>query len=246
MDQPGNPTIHHVTLQKRQEVAKGTMAFYFDRPTTFTFKAGQFIDLSLPHLSTSDPQDHSRAFTLASAPSEPQLMVATRLRDTAFKRILRDMPLGTTLDLEGPFGQFTMPNNDSRTLVFLAGGIGITPFRSMLVEEARNKFTQPLILLYSNRRPEDGAFLQELQSLQRGNPTYKCIGTITDPNAVDQTWQGETGRIDEVMLKKYVKDMETAIYYVVGPPAMVKGLRTMLESAGIQKTNIRSEEFLGY
>lgn len=129
MEHPGKPTIHHVTLKRRQEVARGTMSFYFDRPSTFTFKAGQFIDLTLPHLSTTEPQGHSRAFTLASAPSEQQLMVTTRLRDTAYKRMLRDMPLGSTFDMEGPFGQFTMQYNDSRTVVFLAGGIGITPFR---------------------------------------------------------------------------------------------------------------------
>jgi ferredoxin-NADP reductase len=245
MEHPSKPTTHHVTLKNRQEVTKGTMALYFDRPTTFTFKAGQFIDLSLPQLSTSDPQGYSRAFTLASAPSEQQLMVATRFRDTAFKRMLRDMPLGMTVDMEGPFGQFTMQNNDSRS-VFLAGGIGITPFRSMLVEAARHKFPQPLILLYSNRRPEEAAFLQELQSLEQDNHSFKCIGTITNPNMDGENWKGETGRMDQVMLKKYVKDMETAFYYVVGPPAMVKGLCKMLETAGIQKTNIRSEEFLGY
>ena len=101
MEHPGKPTIHHVTLKKHQEVARGTMAFYFDRPPTFTFKAGQFIDLSLPNLSTTEPQGHSRAFTLASAPSEQQLMVATRLRDTAFKRMFRVMPLGSTVDMAG-------------------------------------------------------------------------------------------------------------------------------------------------
>jgi ferredoxin-NADP reductase len=115
----------------------------------------------------------------------------------------------------------------------------------MLVEAARNKFSKPLILIYSNRRPEDAAFLQELQSLQQDNHSFKCIGTITNPNVGRKVWQGETGRMDPVMLKKCVKNMETAIYCVVGPPAMVQGLRKILESGGIQKTSIRSEEFLG-
>src|SRR5690606_34061539 len=106
------------------------------------------------------------ALTLASAPSEQQLMVATRLRDTAFKRMLAEMPLGTTIDLEGPFGQFTLPFDDSRTIVLLAGGIGITPFRSMLVEAAHHKLSHHPILLYSNRHQEDAAFLDELQTLQ--------------------------------------------------------------------------------
>ena len=246
MENPNKQSIYHVTLKKRQEVAKGTLAFYFDRPAAFTFKAGQFIDLSLPDLSASDPQGRTRAFTLASAPSELHLMVATRLRDTAFKRRLKEMPLETTIDLEGPFGQFTLPDNDSRTMVFLAGGIGITPYRSMLVEAAHNKLPHRLILMYSNRRPEDAAFLDELQALQQKNRNYTCIGTMTTPNVGAETWKGETGRIDQIMLRKYVNDTETAIFYVVGPPAMVKGLRKMLESAGIPKTSIRSEEFVGY
>jgi ferredoxin-NADP reductase len=240
------PSTYQVTLRKRQEVAKGTMAFYFDRPTAFTFKAGQFIDLSLPDLLDSNPQGHTRAFTLANAPSEQQLMVATRLRDTAFKRMLGEITLGTTIDIEGPFGQFTLPDNNSRTAVFLAGGIGITPFRSMLVEAAHNKRPHRLILMYSNRRPEDAAFLDELQSLQQDNPEYTCIGTMTSPTGGTEAWKGETGRIDQAMLRKYVKDMETASFYVVGPPAMVDGLRKMLESAGIHKSNIRAEEFVGY
>jgi ferredoxin-NADP reductase len=246
MEKLTKPSTYQVTLKNRQEVAKGTMAFYFDRPAAFTFKAGQFIDLPLPDLSDSDPQGHTRAFTLASAPSEQQLMVATRLRDTAFKRMLGEMPLGTTIDIEGPFGQFTLPDNNSRTTVFLAGGIGITPFRSMLVEAAHNKLPHRLILMYSNRHPEDAAFLDELQALQQDNPDYTCIGTMTSPTVGAEAWKGETGRIDQAMLRKYVKDTETAMFYVVGPPAMVKGLRKMLESAGIHKNSIRFEEFVGY
>ncbi len=162
MEKLTKPSLYHVALKKRQDIATGTMAFYFDRPAGFTFKAGQFIDLSLPNLLKSDPEGHTRALTLASAPSEQQLMVATRLRDTAFKRMLTEMPIGTSIDREGPFGQLTLPSEDSRTIVFLAGGIGITPFRSMLVEAAHHKISHRLILIYSNRHPKDAAFLNEL------------------------------------------------------------------------------------
>ncbi|GJL58663.1 MAG: oxidoreductase [Nitrospirales bacterium] len=246
MGKLNTPPIYHVALRKREEIAKETMAFYFDRPADFTFTAGQFIDLSLPNLSTSDPEGHTRALTLASAPSEQQLMVATRIRDTAFKRMLAEMPLETTINIEGPFGQFTLPSEDSRTIVLLAGGIGITPFRSMLVETVHHKLSHHLILIYSNRHPEDAAFLYELATLQKENNHFTCIGTMTSQNGGTETWEGETGRIDHVMLRKYVKKTETALYYVVGPPAMVDGLRKMLESIGIPKTSIRSEEFMGY
>ncbi|WP_447963290.1 ferredoxin--NADP reductase [Nitrospira sp. Ecomares 2.1] len=240
------PSLYHVALKKRQAIATGKMAFYFDRPPGFTFTAGQFIDLSLPNLSKAEPEGHTRALTLASSPSEQHLMVATRLRDTAFKRTLTDMSIGASIDIEGPFGQFILPTDDSRTIVFLAGGIGITPFRSMLVESAHHKLSHRIILIYSNRHPKDAAFLDELQTLQKENEHFTCIGTMTSPNRGTEIWEGETGRIDQVMLKKYVKETEKALYYVVGPPAMVNGLRKMLESAGIPKTDIRSEEFVGY
>jgi ferredoxin-NADP reductase len=240
------PSTHQVTIKKRQEIAKGTIAFYFDRPPGFMFQAGQFIDLTLPNLSDSDPQSRTRAFTLASAPSEQQLMVATRIRDTPFKRLLSEMPLASPVEIEGPFGRFTLPDHDSRTLVFLAGGIGITPFRSMLIEATRHKLPFRFVLMYSNRRPEDVVFLDELQLLQQEHHNITCIGTITNPEGGITTWKGETGRIDETMLKKYVEDTETAMYYVVGPPAMVDGLQKMLESAGIHKNRICAEEFVGY
>ncbi|GJL67905.1 MAG: hypothetical protein NPIRA06_05400 [Nitrospirales bacterium] len=246
MKQLTKPSLNHVALKKGQAIATGTMAFYFDRPPGFTFTAGQFIDLSLPNLSKADPEGHTRAFTLAGSPSEQQLMVATRLRDTAFKRTLTDMPIGASIDFEGPFGQFILPTDDSRTIVFLAGGIRIIPFRSMLVEATHHKLSHRLILLYSNRHPKDAAFLGELQTLKKKNEHFTCIGTMTSPNGGTEIWEGETGRIDQVLFKKYVKETEKALYYVVGPPAMVNGLRKMLESAGIQKTNIRSEEFVGY
>ncbi|HWD37875.1 MAG TPA: FAD-dependent oxidoreductase [Fimbriimonas sp.] len=140
----------------------------------------------------------------------------------------------------------TLPHNASRSIVFLAGGIGITPFRSMLVWAAREKLPHRIILFYSNRRPEDAPFLEELQMLERTNPNYKCIATMTAMEKSHRSWHGETRMINQEMLDKYLKDAVSPIYYVAGPPAMVKGLREMLNIAGVDDDDIRAEEFAGY
>src|SRR5215470_10539742 len=118
-------------LRKREEIAAGTMAFHFDKPLGFEFRAGQFLYLTLIEPPETDSEGNTRTFTIASAPSDPDLMIATRMRDTAFKRVLRSMPLGKPMKIAGPGGSFTLHNNPAKAAVFLAGGIGITPFFSM-------------------------------------------------------------------------------------------------------------------
>ena len=243
---PTEPSTHQVRLLVRREVAESTMAFSFERPAGFSFKAGQFIDLMLLNPPETDPEGNIRAFTIASAPSEDHLMVVTRLRDTAFKRVLSGMPLGTTVSIEGPFGNLTLPDKASRPIVFLAGGIGITPFRSMLVEAANQNFPHRLVLFFSNRCPEDAPFLDELQELQAKNGNYTCVGTMTKPEKSHFPWSGETGHLNHDMLTRHLTGIDSPIYFVVGPPTMVKALRTMLVAAGGPPTDIRTEEFSGY
>ncbi len=237
---------YRVRLIARREVAQRTMALYFERPAGFSFKAGQFIDLTLPDPPETDSEGNTRAFTLAGAPSEEHLMVVTRLRDTAFKRVFNEMPFETVVNIEGPFGNLTLPESSARPLVFLAGGIGITPFRSMLVQAATQDLPHRLVLFYSNRHPEDAPFLHELQDLQRKISNYTFVGTMTQMGKSDGSWTGETGYLDHAMLTRHLQGIESPLYYIVGPPAMVKGIRTMLKNVGVGKADIRTEEFAGY
>ena len=119
-------------LKDRKEVAEGTMAFQFEKPSGWTFKAGQYLDMTLLDPLETDSEGNVRSFSIASGPHEETLVVATRMRDTAFKRVLRTMPLGTAVKIDGPSGDLTLQNNFTRAAVFLAGGIGITPFRSIV------------------------------------------------------------------------------------------------------------------
>jgi ferredoxin-NADP reductase len=196
--------------------------------------------------SETDSEGNVRSFTIASAPHEETLMLATRMRDTAFKRVLRTMPLGTTVKIEGPSGDFILKKDVTRTAIFLAGGIGITPFRSIVHWAAKEKLPDRIVLFYSNRRPEDAPFLAELENLERDNPKYKLIASMTEMEKSHQPWNGETGLIDQGMLGRHLKGAGPCVHYIAGPPDMVKGLHEMLNKAGVDDNDIRAEEFVGY
>ena len=238
-------TSQRIQLNRKNQVADGTLAFYFERPADFRFKAGQFISVNLIEPLETDAEGNTRAFSIASAPFETDLIVATRMRDTAFKRVLKAMPLGAEVSIAGPFGSFTL-RQDSRPAVLLAGGIGITPFRSMLRQAFRDRMARRLFLFYSNRRPEDAAFLEELQELDGKVEEFQFIPTMTDMQKSRRPWGGETGRIDPAMLAKYVGDLNEPMYYAAGPPGLVAAMQTVLQSAHIQEDDVVTEEFPGY
>ena len=233
-------------LKSRQEVAEQTMAFRFEKPDSFTSIPGQCIEMTLLNPPESDAEGNSRVFSIASAPYEDFIMVATRLRDTAFKRVLRGLPPGTEVRVEGPFGDLKLHNDKSRAAVVLTGGIGITPFRSILLNAAKEKLPLPIFLFYANRRPEDATFLDELQGLEKQNTNYRLIACMSEMENSHRSWHSETGVISVQMLAKYLKGVLSPIYYITGPPAMVKAIRAMLTDTGVDDDNIRIEEFAGY
>jgi ferredoxin-NADP reductase len=234
------------TLNERRDVAEGTMVFHLEKPPGFQFKAGQYMNVTLIDPPETDEEGNTRSFSIASAPFESDLVVTTRLRDTAFKRVFRKLSLKSEVRISGPFGSFTLHTDVSRPAVFLVGGIGITPFRSMILQAAKDKLAQKLYLFYSNRRPEDAAFLDELQSAEKQNPNYKFIATMTDIGKSKQPWQGATGYITQEMLTKSIGDLNGPVYYSAGPPSMVAAMRQMLTTGGIGDDDIRTEEFTGY
>lgn len=238
--------IYKTKLKSREEIAAGTMAFQLEKPEGFTFKAGQFADYTLINPVETDAEGNIRGFSLASAPYEDDLMFATRMRDTAFKRVLRAMEIGTEMTLDAPYGSFTLHNNTRIPAVFLTGGIGITPVRSIVLQAAHDNLPHKIFVVDSNRRPEDAAFLDELIEAQKKNPNYTFVGTMTEMENSAQKWDGETGYITKAMLVKYVGDLTLPIYYLAGPAAMVTAMRKTLNEAGVDDDNIRTEEFSGY
>jgi ferredoxin-NADP reductase len=233
-------------LKSHVDVAEQTMAFRFEEPAGFTFTPGQCVELTLLAPPKTDAEGNGRTFSIASAPYEEFLMVATRLRDTAFKQVLRSLPLGTEVKMEGPFGDLKLHQDKSRAAVVLTGGIGITPFRSILLNATKEKLAIPIFLFYGNRRPEDAAFLDELQELEKQNRHYQLIACMSEMEKSQRVWNGEKGGIDAKMLAKYLKGVASPVYYITGPPGMVKAMHTLLKDMGVENESIRIEEFAGY
>jgi ferredoxin-NADP reductase len=235
-----------VRLQRREEVADRTLAFHFDKPAGFSFKPGQAIDLILADPAVAGTDSARHAFSIVSAPHQDELVVATRMRDSAFKNALARLPVGGSAEIDGPFGSLTLHNKLERAAVLIAGGIGITPFISMLRHAAHKDLQQRLVLLYSNHRPEDSAFLTELQRLEGENRNFRLVATMTRMEESRQPWMGETGKVDEALLYRITADLPSPIFYVAGPSAMVAAMRDTLERAGVDSDDVRSEEFYGY
>ena len=239
-------SAHTAPLTKREEIAEGTMAFHFAKPADFQFRPGQSMDLTLLNPPETDAEGNSRAFSIASAPFDNDLMIATRMRDTAFKRVLRKAPPGLQVKIDGPGGSFVLHRKSEKPAVFLAGGIGITPFLSIIRQAGHDQSPHHMYLFYSNRRPEDAAFLDLLSEATKQNPNFHLIATMTETDKSHREWRGETGFINKDMLTKHLPSLQGPIYYLAGPPAMVAAMRRMLIGAGVDQDDMRTEEFSGY
>ena len=226
-------------------VADGTEMFTFEKPEGFSFAAGQSIDLFLVNPPETDEEGDKRAFSIVAAPHEDHLAIATRLRDTAFKRVLRGLPAGAPLTLEGPFGDLVLHENAARPALMLAGGIGITPFRSMIADAAHRKLPHRITLIYSNRAPKDAPFLDELAALALENPNFTFVPTMTDP-AAPAEWKGARGLINADLVRQHIEEGSQPVYYLAGPAGMVKAMRELLNGMGVSNDDIRTEEFTGY
>jgi ferredoxin-NADP reductase len=226
--------MQEIALRRREQVAEGTFAFYFDKPASFSHQAGQNALLTLPDGS------EGHTFTIASAPHERELMFATRMRDSVYKRVLAAASVGARFKLDGPAGVMVLHEDEKRPAVFLAGGIGITPFLAMARDAEARLLPHRLLLIYSNRRPQDAAFLAELKHMQNRN--FRMVATMTD--AAD--WKGEKRLISRELLAEHIKDVSEPVFYVAGPPAMTMAVQAMLNEMGINEDDMRSEEFYGY
>ncbi|MEK7162562.1 MAG: FAD-dependent oxidoreductase, partial [Patescibacteria group bacterium] len=223
-------------LKERFEVAEGTMAFVFKTPD-FSFRAGQYIEVELIAPSYTDEKGNERHFSIASSPNDKGiLMVATRMRPSAFKRSLAEIPLGTEVKIKGPRGNFVLHENPSKKAVFIAGGIGITPARSIIKYATQEKLPHKITLIYSNRNPKSAAFLDDLQKLENENKNFKLIARMTDTE----------GYVDAALIQKSAGDLKDVIFYEVGPPGMVEAMTKILEELKISRDELRFEEFSGY
>jgi len=234
-----------ITLVDQQEIAEHTTAFWFSPERPFTFTAGQFGSFSLVDLTVEDDgKGKTRAFSFASSPNDRHIMIATRMTGSAFKTALASSPAGTALQLMGPTGLFTLHADPARPAVFLSGGIGITPVRSICAYATEQGLRHRLYVFYANRTRAAAAFVEDFRAYHEENPNLSFIPTLTDEKPREGGFAH--GPITEALLKAYLPELATPIYYVVGPPGMVSVMKKLLQHLGVEEAQIRSEDFIGY
>jgi ferredoxin-NADP reductase len=231
-------------VKEKTEVAKGTLMVVFDLlGEEVDFQPGQYFWVTLLDPPYEDEKGPRRHITVVTSPTERGVLgLATRLRDSAFKRSLAELPEGTEVEVEQPKGSFVLPQETDKHYVFLAGGIGITVFRSMLRYIADEGLPHRVTLVHSNRDRESTAFYDELRELEAANANLEIVFTMTE----DSGWEGETRRIDAEMLRDHLGDLDAYTYFIAGPPGMVEGVSGALQEAGIPEDQTRSQGFSGY
>jgi ferredoxin-NADP reductase len=235
--------IYKLKLLDRHEVARDTLVLQFEKPEGFTFIPGQYGGFTLINPSETDPKGITRRFSLLSTPEDNVIAIATRFQQSAFKRELKALPLQNEIKFAGPTGNFILHTDLTIPAVFIAGGIGISPFYSMIKHAAHMRSLQKITLFYGNQQTSDSAFLSELMALPSQYSAFQCVATLAKP---ETNWSGETGFISEEMIRKYISDIHEPIYYICGSPVMVTTLQEVLVEMGIDEEKIKVEDFPGY
>ena len=235
----------HARIKEKREVAKGTLLVIFDLlGREVDFIPGQYFWVTLVDPPYDDERGPRRHISVVTSPNERGVLgLCTRLRGSAFKRSLSELPIGAEVEVEEPKGDFLLPEDTSRQYVFIAGGIGITVFRCMLRYIAEERLPHRVTLVYSNRDRASAAFLDELLDLERDNENLELVLTMTD----DPSWDGESRRIGPELLRDRVGDAwRDRTYLITGPPTMVDGVVETLKGVGIPEQRLLPERFSGY
>jgi ferredoxin-NADP reductase len=231
------------TVKETREVAEGTLLVVFDLDGHgVDFTPGQYFWVELVDPPYDDEKGRRRHISVVTSPTERGVLgLCTRLRDSAFKRSLAELEVGDPVEVEEPKGTFLLPEDTDVDYVFVAGGIGITVFRSMLRYVADCGLPYRITLVYSNRDRAGAAFLDELQELEARIPGLRVVLTLTD-----EEWEGESRHVDEQMLRDHLGDLGGFTYLVAGPPPMVESIVEKLKSAGVPEERVLFDRFSGY
>jgi len=231
------------TVLETREVAKGTLLVIFAVASYPEYRPGAYFWVELPDRGLDDEKGLRRHVSLVTSPTETGVVgLATRLRDTAFKRTLAGLEVGDEVEVEEPKGSFLLPEDTSVDYVFVAGGIGITVFRSMLRYIADENRPYRVTLVYSNRDRESAAFLDELDELKGRIDGLTVVLTMTE----DEGWEGESRRIDAAMLRELLGGLDDKQFLIAGPPAMTEAVVEALHAAGVREDRVLADKFSGY
>ena len=249
-------------LEKREHQDTDVMSFKFGRQDNishniFNYAAGQYAFFDIGGVY-NDPEGPVRHFSLASSPTEEEIIISTRIRDTPYKKRLSSLEIGSKAKVTKPLGKFVLHDDYSKPAVLLSGGIGVTPFRSMIKYATDKQLPIRIVMFDSNRNIPNILYKEEFDECLNKNTNLKIVYTITEKEddnqpssatGVNKEWKGERGRIDKAMLERHLNDNEikNSIYYICGPPGMLNAIKELLQnSLQIPKDQIRTEEFTGY
>lgn len=238
--------MHTLALKNIQEVADGTRLFVFDKPEGYAFRSGQYVAFIAPKIDgiETDTKGLTRSFSLVSAPYESELCFAMRSGESAFKKTCWQLVSGDTVTITDPVGFFTLPpEEDKRPVVFLVGGIGITPVRSILKQAEHDGSKRKFTLLYANRFLKDVTFHDELKGISLADFRYVTILSKSE-NPCAPT-DDERGYICEETVRKYVADVPGSLYYIVGSPQFIDAMEKMLIDLGVPKEQCKKDPFTG-
>jgi ferredoxin-NADP reductase len=226
--------IHNLKLTAKEEIAPDTFAFYFDTTgTNFTFTAGQFVTVTIPDLNAADGKGNERHYSIANALGEDNLIeIIIRKSNSDFSRCILNLPMGSELLFDNPRGEITGDKiGDSSSIpVFIAGGTGITPVRSILKDFDLKQSEKDVILFYANRSKESAVFIEELLELSKRKKSFNFIPIFEEETDIKNS---EIGYFSEEILKKHIKDFTNHVFYITGPPMMLSETIKVLVNCGI-------------
>lgn len=236
-----------LTLDGKEELwGTDIMTFRFVKGEFPTYMAGQYAFFPLDGVA-NDPKGPVRHFTLASSPTEPHVIISTRIRESPYKQKLKQLQQGTKVKVSKPQGEFALHDDYSKSAVFLSGGIGVTPFRSMVKYATDNQLPLKIVMFDSNRNKENILYKEEFDQWSSKNKNLKIIYAVTDEDPA--AWAGEKGRIDMSMIMRHLDNdqLENSIFYICGPPGMLNAMQNILKNElHVPDDKVRVEEFTGY
>lgn len=233
--------------EKKEASDHDAYSFFFTATPQVEFLSGQYLKMTLP-IKTPDDRGDSRYFTIASSPTEKgKIQVTTRIIQSAFKKTLRDNIVPEQeISANGPYGRFFQDWGNKTPRVFLAGGIGVTPFRSMIRFAVDSDLEVPITLVNSWSLVEDIVFFDEFLKIEKSQKNFFYIPTVTKMELSKKPWDGQTGRIDQQMLKHRIANWTDSDYYIVGPSNFVSTMFSTVRDMGIPMSRIKTENFPGY
>ena len=232
-------------LKEKVQYGNDVVDFVFATTDRLTFSPGQYMEWTLPH-EDPDSRGNRRYFTLASSPTEDTVHLGVKFyqQGSSFKKALATLDEKTPMVAGNLAGDFTLPSDSTTKLVFMAGGIGITPFRSMIKYCVDTHQKRSIVLFYANKVHSEIAYVDVLEEAQKAG--IKTVLTLTDEHAVPKGWHGKVGRITPEMVKEEVPDFKECVFYLSGPHPMVTGYEEMLTKMGVPESQIKKDFFPGY